>query len=184
MTGVEALQALRDGKKVTNSDYKPDYYVYAVEYIQGGKKHRQIAAVGVWDPGPISPTFWCGGDPVNATDFLRDDWELWDEVLQEIEDAKQLEKHTWDEWKKLGYHIIKGQKAESFNTAGEALFTRLQVDVTLRPLRPYRRARGTYIFGVSSSVQRSGSYDFDGRPEYGGIGEDEDCMVTGDWDSW
>lgn len=183
MTGIEALQALREGKKVTHPEYAPDYYVFAVEYISGGKKHRQFAAVGAWDKGPISPTFWCGGDAVNASDFLRDDWELWDDALQEIEDAKQFEKHTWNEWKKLGYHVIKGQKAESFNTAGEALFTRLQVAVTLRQLRPYRKSRGVYIFGVTPNRHSgSSSYDYDGRPEHGGMGEDYDCMVNGDCD--
>jgi hypothetical protein len=76
MTGVEALQALREGKKVTHEDYKPYHYLYVIEYTMNGKPYKEIACVGTWEPGPVDPMMWCGGDPVNVTYFLQDDWEI------------------------------------------------------------------------------------------------------------
>ncbi len=76
MTGIEALQALREGKKVTNDDYKPYHYVYVIEYMMNGEPYKQIVYVGTWELGPVDPMMWRYGDPVKATDFLRDDWEV------------------------------------------------------------------------------------------------------------
>jgi len=83
MTGVEALQALRDGKKVTNSSMEGSYFAYVIEYELGGKSYRRVAWVGYervawvgdWED-EYDPLMWCNGDPVDTTDFLRDDWEI------------------------------------------------------------------------------------------------------------
>jgi hypothetical protein len=37
---------------------------------------------------------------------------------------------TWDEWKALGYHVVKGQKATSWTIDGKARFDREQVEFT------------------------------------------------------
>lgn len=87
----------------------------------------------------------------------------------------EVQKHTWDEWKQLGCHVIKGHKADSFNEDGKALFTSQQVAINLPKKRVPR------ISWALKSVY-SGSYGFDGRPDHGGIGEDESCYVNGDWD--
>lgn len=76
MTGVEALQALRDGKKVTTPNMKDDYYAYLIEFEEDGRTHREIAWVGTWDDEPFNPYLWCNGDPFHADYFLRDDWEI------------------------------------------------------------------------------------------------------------
>jgi hypothetical protein len=76
MTGIEALQALREGKKVTNEDYKPYHYIYVIEYMMNGKPYKQIACIGAYEPGPVDPMMWRYGDPVDATHFLKDDWEI------------------------------------------------------------------------------------------------------------
>lgn len=76
MTGVEALQALRDGKKVTTSVMKDSYYAYIIEFEENGKTHRIIQWVYIWDDEPFNPYRWCNGDPFHADEFLTDDWEL------------------------------------------------------------------------------------------------------------
>jgi hypothetical protein len=35
---------------------------------------------------------------------------------------------TYDEWKELGYQVIRGEKASSWNAQGKATFTRDQVE--------------------------------------------------------
>lgn len=35
---------------------------------------------------------------------------------------------TFDEWKAMGYHVIKGQKAAGRNAEGKATFSRAQVE--------------------------------------------------------
>lgn len=76
MTGVEALQALRDGKKVTNSSMKNECYAYVIEYTLKDRRYREITWVGTWEPGPVNPYMWCGGDPFDGSEFLVDDWEV------------------------------------------------------------------------------------------------------------
>lgn len=39
---------------------------------------------------------------------------------------------TFNEWKALGYHVSKGQKSMLRNAAGQAIFTKSQVDKTQR----------------------------------------------------
>jgi hypothetical protein len=76
MTGLEALQALREGKKVTTSDMKGSYYAYIIEFEEDGKPRREIQWVGTWDDEPYNPYKWCNGDPFHADYFLEDDWEV------------------------------------------------------------------------------------------------------------
>jgi hypothetical protein len=76
MTGTEALQALREGKKVTNSSLNGNYFACVLEYEMAGKSYKEIAWVGTWEPGPVNPYMWCGGDPFDGSDFLTDDWEI------------------------------------------------------------------------------------------------------------
>jgi hypothetical protein len=35
---------------------------------------------------------------------------------------------TYDEWKELGYHVIKGEKSRARNNKGQAVFSPNQVD--------------------------------------------------------
>jgi hypothetical protein len=86
-----------------------------------------------------------------------------------------FDNHTWHEWKQLGYHVVKGQRADSFDADGKALFTSFQVALTL-PKKRVSRISWAITNGYRSS------YDFDGRSDQGGIGEDESCLVNGDWD--
>lgn len=87
----------------------------------------------------------------------------------------ELPIHTWDEWKELGYHVVQGQRANSFNDDGKALFTLFQVRLTL----PKKKALPNPWWAMN---RHTGSYGFDGRPDNGGIGEDESSLVNGDWD--
>lgn len=44
------------------------------------------------------------------------------------EDDDDGEAHTYDEWKELGYHVIRGEKATGRNSKGVATFTEDQVE--------------------------------------------------------
>lgn len=105
---------------------------------------------------------------VTHEDMSATDWEVgeWDDVAQD--------KHTWHEWEKLGYHVLKGQRAHSFNADGKALFTSQQVALTVS-----KKATPRAWWAMN---RHTGSHDFDGRPDHGGIGEDESSLVNGDWD--
>lgn len=59
---------------------------------------------------------------------------------------------TWHEWKAEGFHVIKGQKAHSFNDDGVATFTDSQVEKNqsisisrTRSYKPYRQFRDMWI---------------------------------------
>lgn len=84
MTGVEALQALLDGKKLTIAEFqKPfadsqdSYYIQCVERMFMGKPYRHIMWVSTlgWavDSNPSTGEY---GNLVDASLFLRDDWEV------------------------------------------------------------------------------------------------------------
>lgn len=84
MTGVEALQALLDGKKLTIPEFqKPfedsqdSYYIQCVERMFMGKLCRNIMWVSTlgWavDSNPSTGEY---GNLVDASLFLRDDWEV------------------------------------------------------------------------------------------------------------
>jgi hypothetical protein len=44
--------------------------------MMNGKPYKQIACIGAYEPGPVDPMMWRYGDPVDATHFLKDDWEI------------------------------------------------------------------------------------------------------------
>jgi hypothetical protein len=76
MTGVEALQALRDGKKVTNSTLKGDYFARVFTPEKDGAPYTTIAWVPSHEEHENWVQSWCGGDPFDGSDFLEDDWEV------------------------------------------------------------------------------------------------------------
>lgn len=76
MTGVEALQALRDGKKVTNSTLKGDYFARVFTPEKDGAPYTRIAWVLTHEEHENWVQAWCGGDPFDGSDFLEDDWEV------------------------------------------------------------------------------------------------------------
>lgn len=43
-----------------------------------------------------------------------------------------IENHTYDEWKQLGYGVLKGQKAKYINDKGDWVFTQDQAEEILR----------------------------------------------------
>ena len=67
-------------------------------------------------------------------------------------DEEETEWHTWDEWRKLGMHVHKGQKASWVDD--KAVFSNKQVALMLQP----KRRRGG----------DADSYDWDDMTEYGG----------------
>ena len=60
MTGVEALQALLDGKKIRRQDWGE---IYAVRYFLGDLSEIELF------PNPENET-------LDAEEFLYDDWEV------------------------------------------------------------------------------------------------------------
>ena len=60
MTGVEALQALLDGKKIRRQDWGE---IYAVRYFLGDLSEIEFV------PNPENET-------LDAEEFLYDDWEV------------------------------------------------------------------------------------------------------------
>lgn len=75
MTGVEALQALRNGKKVTNSTMT-SYYAVVFTPEKDGVLYTRIAWVPTHEAHENWVHAWCGGDPFDGSDFLEDDWEI------------------------------------------------------------------------------------------------------------
>jgi len=84
MTGLEALQALRDGKKLTIPEFQKPYedsneryYVALVERMFMGQTYKHIMWVSTLgysvDSNPSTGEY---GNLVDAALFLRDDWEI------------------------------------------------------------------------------------------------------------
>lgn len=76
MTGIEALVALQEGKKVTKPCYKGSYYAYMIEHELYAKPYKSIVWIGTWEQSPIDPMVWYNSDIVNVDLFLQDDWEV------------------------------------------------------------------------------------------------------------
>lgn len=84
MTGLEALQALLDGKKLTIPEFqKPfedsqdSYYIQLVERMFMGKQYGEIMWVSTLGYSVDSNPSTCEyGNLVDASLFLRDDWEV------------------------------------------------------------------------------------------------------------
>lgn len=76
MTGLEALQALRDGKKVTNANMRNDYKAVVLTFETQDCLLTRIAWVN-WDVSDedfkYALEFSINFD---GTDFLKDDWEI------------------------------------------------------------------------------------------------------------
>lgn len=70
MTGIEALQALRDGKKVVHHDFKDEYYIQVVELKKFTWSRRDGKEL------TFNPQDWDFNDQVDASLFLDDDWEI------------------------------------------------------------------------------------------------------------
>ena len=76
MTGPEALQALREGKKVTNKGMKNYFKAVVLTYKNEYHSLTRIAWVE-WDrTGEELEYAWEFSDPFNGSDFLTDDWEV------------------------------------------------------------------------------------------------------------
>ncbi len=75
MTGVEALQALRDGKKVTNSTM-PSFFAVVFTPEKDGAPYTRIAWVPTHEADENWVQAWCGGDPFDGSEFLVDDWDV------------------------------------------------------------------------------------------------------------
>jgi hypothetical protein len=77
MTGIEALQALREGKKVAHPDHDEEYYVQVIEYVLGGNTLKVIAWVRLdGQQITLNPVTWGIINYVDASLFLHDDWEI------------------------------------------------------------------------------------------------------------
>lgn len=84
MTGVDALQAILDGKKLTIPEFQKPYedsseryYVVLEERMFMGKPDRQIIWVSTLGYSVDSNPSTCEyGNLVDASLFLRDDWEV------------------------------------------------------------------------------------------------------------
>ena len=76
MTGVEALQALRDGKKVTNANMRNDYKAVVLTLETQGYSLARIAWVHWGETDEDLKYAWEFSDNFNGTDFLTDDWEI------------------------------------------------------------------------------------------------------------
>ena len=76
MTGVEALQALRDGKKVTNANMRNDYKAVVLTFETQDCLLTRIAWVN-WDESDEDLKYaWEFSINFDGTDFLKDDWEI------------------------------------------------------------------------------------------------------------
>lgn len=76
MTGIEALQALLEGKKVTNLEMKGHYYACVIKYTIEGSLLTKIAWVEACVTDDELDWVWQFSDPFNVSDFLQDDWEV------------------------------------------------------------------------------------------------------------
>lgn len=75
MTGIEALQALREGKKVTNSTMKGGWFA-RVFTPEDGAPHTLIAWVPTHKEYKNLLPSWCDGNPLDGSEFLVDDWKV------------------------------------------------------------------------------------------------------------
>jgi hypothetical protein len=76
MTGPEALQALRDGKKVTNANMKDWNKAVVLTCEIEGYSLKRIAWVEYDRTDEDLEYAWEFSDPFNGSDFLTDDWEV------------------------------------------------------------------------------------------------------------
>jgi len=80
MTGLEALQALREGKKVTNSTMTSYFAVVLTARNHtapnNGYPYKRIAWVPAHEADEDLVEAWCAGDPFDGSEFLVDDWEV------------------------------------------------------------------------------------------------------------
>ena len=83
MTGIEALQALMDGKKLTisdirkmNDDSEEEYYVQVVKNVRWGPDMVWLSTTG--ERVITNPSTYEYSNRVDASLFLRDDWEVFE----------------------------------------------------------------------------------------------------------
>jgi len=77
MTGIKALQALRDGKKVVHRDFKEEYYIQVVHFVISTTL-KKIAWVRMDGKElTFNPQDWDSHDQVDASLFLGDDLEIY-----------------------------------------------------------------------------------------------------------
>ena len=75
MTGLEALQALLENKKVTNSTMT-SYYAVVFTPEKDGATYTRTAWVPIHEADENWVQAWCAGDPFDGSEFLVDDWEI------------------------------------------------------------------------------------------------------------
>jgi hypothetical protein len=76
MTGTEALQALREGKKVTNEGMKNSFKAVVLTCKNEDYTLTRIAWVDWHETDEYLKYAWEFSDPFNGSDFLTDDWEV------------------------------------------------------------------------------------------------------------
>jgi len=83
MTGIEALQALLDGKKLTipdirkmNTDSEEEFYVQVCEFVRFVPEMVWLSTTG--ERVITNPSTYEYGNFVDASLFLRDDWEVFE----------------------------------------------------------------------------------------------------------
>lgn len=81
---------------------------------------------------------------------------------------------TYEEWQKVGYHVVRGEKATGRNESGKATFNDLQVEVN-----EYRRPRSYFYDGRLRGEQAHYDASQEGY-EYEGSWEE---TLGGYWDN-
>jgi hypothetical protein len=83
MTGLQALQALMDGKKLTipdirkmDVDSEEEFYVQVCEFVRGDPEMVWLSTTG--ERVITNPSTYEYGNFVDASLFLRDDWEVFE----------------------------------------------------------------------------------------------------------
>ena len=83
MTGHEALQALLDGKKLTipdirkmDVDSEEEFYVQVCEFVRWDPEMVWLSTTG--ERVITNPSTYEYGNFVDASLFLRDDWEVFE----------------------------------------------------------------------------------------------------------
>jgi len=83
MTGIQALQALLDGKKLTipdirkmNTDSEEEFYVQVCEFVRFVPEMVWLSTTG--ERVITNPSTYEYGNFVDASLFLRDDWEVFE----------------------------------------------------------------------------------------------------------
>ena len=66
-----------------------------------------------------------------------------------------MTKHTYDEWKALGFHVLKGQKSTERNAEQVPLFSLEQVEKNIKKHRVVRSYRPDYYEGVDMEEDRA-----------------------------